>query len=377
MVRCLVGMLVMVLGMTGCGAGAARSELRMEPKARKLIAMHVDRMVAEAYPDADAPGCAVLVRVDGETIFARGYGRAHLETGEPITPETHFRLASVSKQFTASATLRLVEQGRLRLDESLTDIFPDFPAYGRAITVRHLLDHTSGLRAYEGLMPRGTTVPILDAGVLELLAAQDSGMFLPGEQYSYSNSGYAVLAMIVEARSGKRFADFLHDEFFAPLGMDGTVAFENGRSEVPRRAYGYRRNDDGTWRFADQSMTSSVLGDGGIYCSATNYARWADAHFAGRVLREDLHRQAWTRSATNDGTPIGYGFGWYLEEVDGISRVFHTGSTTGFNNSARLVPSHRLCVVFLSNRTGTEPAALAADIERLVLETLARTGAKP
>lgn len=345
----------------------------METKARKLIAMRVDRMVTEAFPDADAPGCVVLVRVGGETIFSRGYGRANLETGEPNTPQTHFRLASVSKQFTASATLRLVEQGHLRLDESLADIFPDFPAYGRAITVRHLLNHTSGLRAYEGLMPRDTTVPILDAGVLELLKAQDSGIFAPGEQYSYSNSGYAVLAMIVEARSGKRFADFLHDEFFVPLGMTGTVAFERGRSEVPNRAYGYRRNDDGSWRFADQSMTSSVLGDGGIYCSAENYARWADALLDGRVLRQDLHRLAWTRSTTNDGSPIGYGFGWYLEEVDGIPRVFHTGSTTGFNNSARLVPSHRVCVVFLSNRTGPEPAALAAEIERLVLETMNRT----
>jgi CubicO group peptidase (beta-lactamase class C family) len=340
-------------------------ELTMRPE----LMAEINRMISEAFPDADAPGCAVLVSVDGETIFAEGYGVQSLETGEPNQPDTNFRLASVSKQFTAAAILRLRDQGKLQLDESLVDVFPDFPEYGRAITIRHLLGHTSGVRGYESLMPRDTTVPILDAGVYEIMAAQDSGNFAPGDQYSYSNSGYALLAGIVEARSGQKFADFLRDEFFVPLGMEGTVAFEQGRSTVPRRAYGYRRNDDGSWRLSDQSMTSSVLGDGGIYCSVEDYARWADAWFDGRVLSQESQELAWTTGKLNDGSTTNYGLGWSVEQVDGLTRIYHTGSTSGFNNCARLVPDRRLCVVVLSNRVGPEPAELAAQIETLLLAT--------
>ncbi len=359
-----------MLVFTAC-AGRAERVPEMNHDTKHALAAEIDRLVTEAFPDPTAPGCAVLVRVDGETILAKGYGVRHLESGEPIAPDTNFRLASVSKQFTASAILRLRDQGKLRLDETLVDVFPDFPGYGRAITIRHLLNHTGGVRGYEGLMPRDTTVPILDAGVFEILAAQDSGNFAPGTAYSYSNSGYALLAMIVEARSGQRFADFLRDEFFVPLGMMDTVAFENGRSEVPRRAYGYRRNADGSWRFSDQSMTSSVLGDGGIYSSVEDYAKWADAWLAGSVLLPDSRRLAWTRGLLDDGTATQYGLGWMIDENDdGLRRVYHTGSTSGFNNCARLVPDRRLCVVILSNRVGPEPEELTARIEELVLGAL-------
>jgi len=339
----------------------------LDHNTQHALAAEIDHLVTAAFPDPDAPGCAVLVRVDGATILAKGYGVRSLDTGEPNMSDTNFRLASVTKQFTAAAILRLRDQGKLGLDESLIDVFPDFPAYGRTITIRHLLNHTSGLRGYEALMPDDMTVPILDAGVLEIMKAQDSGIFAPGDRYSYSNSGYAMLAMIVEARSGQRFADFLRDEFFEPLGMTDSVAFEDGRSTVPRRAYGYRRNDDGTYRLSDQSMTSSVLGDGGIYCSVGDYAKWADAWFDGRVLSPDSQELAWTPGKLDDGTATTYGFGWSVEEVDGLTRIYHTGSTSGFNNCARLVPDQRLCVVILSNRVGPQPAELATQIETLLL----------
>jgi CubicO group peptidase (beta-lactamase class C family) len=352
--------------LTAC-AGHSKRTPTMDPAAKQNLTTQIDQLITAAFPDTDAPGCAVLVRVDGETIFARGYGVRSLDTREPIRPDTNFRLASVSKQFTAAAILRLRDQGKLRLDQTLTDIFPDFPEYGRAITIRHLLGHTSGVRGYEGLMPDDTTVPILDAGVLEIMKAQDSGTFAPGDQYSYSNSGYALLAMIVEARSGRRYADFLRDEFFVPLGMSGTVAFEDGRSTVPRRAYGYRRNDDGTYRFSDQSMSSSVLGDGGIYSSVEDYAKWADAWLAGSILSAGSHHGAWTSGVLASSTATNYGMGWSVEEVDGITRIFHTGSTSGFNNCARLVPARHLVVVILSNRVGPEPAELAERIETMVV----------
>ena len=337
------------------------------PSDRTALASEIHQLVASHYPAADAPGCAVLVRLKGENIFAEGFGVTSLDHPEKITPQTNFRLASVTKQFTAAATLRLVEQGKLSLDESLVDVFPDFPAWGKEVHVRNLLGHTGGLPDYEGLLPKDQKTPVLDADVLATMRSQPGTIKPPGTVYAYSNSGYAVLAMIVEKRSGKRFADFLADEFFKPFGMSGTVAFENGRSTVAHRAYGHTRKDDGIVTATDQSMTSSVLGDGGVYTSLTDYAKWADAWFDGKVLHEPLASAAWTPGKLADGEATIYGYGWRIEGTGADRVIHHTGSTTGFSTYARLVPSHRLCVVFLANRSGEEPKQLAPQIEAKVL----------
>jgi CubicO group peptidase (beta-lactamase class C family) len=265
------------------------------------------------------------------------------------------------------AVLVLVDRGVLSLDDSLTSILPDFPAYGKGITVRHLLQHTSGLKDYEGLLPEDLKTPVLDADVLRALAAQDAVLFPPGSRYAYSNSGYAVLTMIVEARSGRRYAEFLHDEVFVPAGMTHSVAFENGRSEVSNRAYGYKKADDATWVFADQSMTSSVLGDGGVYTSLRDYAKWDAALYTEKIIRRPLLEQAMTPGKLSDGTPMTYGFGWNSEEKLGQRVLWHTGSTTGFNHAVRRIPALHQCVVVFANRVGTEPKRLCSEIEDLVL----------
>jgi CubicO group peptidase (beta-lactamase class C family) len=337
----------------------------------------IDAKVQKRYPDPSAPGCAVLVVYDGRVVFAKGYGVASLETGEPITPATNFRIASVTKQFTALAILQLIERGKLSLDTTLTDIFPDFPKYGADITVRHLLTHTSGLRAYEDLLPEGLKIPVLDADVLRIMKEQDSGFFPPGTKYRYSNTGYAVLAMIVESVSGQRFADYLRDEIFLPAGMNNTVAFENGRSTVPNRAYGYRKAKDGEgWEFADQSLTSSVLGDGGIYTSVMEYAKWDAALQTDRLASPETIAAAYTPNRLADGTETEYGFGWRIEWKNGHRVVHHTGSTTGFNHYVRRIPDLRMCVVVFANREGEEPKELAPAIEDLVLKTLGAPAAE-
>src|SRR5262249_39795314 len=177
----------------------------------------------------------------------------------PITPGTDFRLASVTKQFTAMAVMLLVDDGKLRYDETLTEIFPEFPSYGSKITVRNLLNHTSGLKPYEEIYekqmagtPPDKVGQLHDADVLRILEQQTSGSFAPGERWEYSNSGYAMLAMIVERISGKAFGDFLRQRIFEPLRMSHTVAYVNGKNEVPNRAFGYRRAaDNKTWMFSD------------------------------------------------------------------------------------------------------------------------------
>ena len=167
------------------------------------------------------------------------------------------------------AIILLVHDGKLRYDERLTDIFPDFPAYGRAISVRHLLNHTSGLQDYEDLMSAGRCVSpekifqIKDAGVLTLLRQQTATKFAPGTSWEYSNSGYAVLSMIVEKVSDEEFGQFLQERIFGPLKMRNTVAYDRGKNEVLHRAYGHSRKE-GVWQETDQSSTSAVLGDGGM-----------------------------------------------------------------------------------------------------------------
>ena len=204
-----------------------------------MLTTKLDALFAD-YDQPGSPGASVMIIQDGKVLLAKGYGLADLEGKVPCGTNTNFRLASVTKQFTAMAVMMLAERKKLSLDERLTDFFPEFPAYGRQITVRQLLTHTSGLIDYEDVIPKGTEIPVLDRDVLRLLMQQDKTYFPPGTRYRYSNSAYSLLALIVEARSGSTFARFLQDNIFRPLKMANTLAYEQGLSVVPHRAYGYR-----------------------------------------------------------------------------------------------------------------------------------------
>src|SRR5690606_36453735 len=219
------------------------------------------------------PGAAVLVLRDGQPLVRRGYGLADLQTGAPVTPETNFRLASVSKQFTAAAILLLAQDGKLSLDDPVRKWLPSLPASADPITLRHLLTHGSGLIDYEDLMAPDATGQVNDIDVLHMLEREDRLYFEPGTSYRYSNGAYALLALIVGKASGQDFASFLRARIFEPLGMDNTVAYENVISTVPNRAYGHSLVD-GAWVRTDQSPTSAVLGAGGIYSSIDDMARW-------------------------------------------------------------------------------------------------------
>lgn len=306
------------------------------------------------------PGAALLVIRDGEVVVRQGLGLAELETGRAITPSTSFRLASVSKQFTAAAILLLAQDGTLGIDDPIKRWLPSLPPVADPITVRHLLSHTSGLIDYEDLMDPSDTRQIHDAGVLTLLEAQDRTWFVPGSSYRYSNGGYALLALIVERASGLRYAQFLRQRIFAPLGMR-SVAFEEGISQVPERAFGYSRVD-GRWQRTDQSSTSAVLGDGGIYASIDDLARWDAAWHDDRLLREPWRRLATAPATRTDEPEVDfYGFGWRLH--DGLQ--WHSGETIGFRNVMLRWPARRFTVVLLSNRNDPEPWALARRIAAL------------
>ncbi|MDZ7319443.1 MAG: beta-lactamase family protein [candidate division KSB1 bacterium] len=303
----------------------------------------------QIYNQPNAPGAAIMVIKNGKPILKKTYGLANIETATPVTSNTNFRLASVTKQFTALCILMLIEKQLLSLDQTLTDIFPDFPAYGQKITVRHLLTHTSGLIDYEDLIPDSATVQVLDRDVLRMMKAQDSTYFEPGTQYRYSNSGYAVLAMIVEKVSGQSFATFLKSRIFDPLGMSGTVAFENGVSEVTHRAYGYA-SENGAFVFRDQSLTSAVLGDGGIYSSIEDLFKWDQALYTHRLVDTTTLALAFTPAVLSDGTPLDYGFGWRIDSYRGHRRLHHTGQTCGFTTIIQRYPEIHFSIIILTNR---------------------------
>ncbi|HET6784242.1 MAG TPA: serine hydrolase domain-containing protein, partial [Pseudoxanthomonas sp.] len=210
----------------------------------------VDAMM-ERYA-GDAPGASVLVLRDGVPLLRKSYGLADREARIAATPATNYRLASVTKQFTAAAIMLLVEEGRLSLDDGVRRWLPSLPAGSDSITVRHLLTHSSGLIDYEDVMPADFIGQLHDADVLRLLEAQNETYFPPGTGYRYSNSGYALLALIVERVSGQAFADFLRLRVFQPLGMAHTLAFVEGGPAIADRAYGYSESTDG-WIRTDQS----------------------------------------------------------------------------------------------------------------------------
>jgi len=257
----------------------------------------------------------------------------------------------VTKELTATAVLRLLERGQLSLQTALSALLPGFPPWADGITVEQLLSHTSGLIDYESVMAEGDTTQIHDDQVVELLRHQDSTYFPPGTQFRYSNSAYAVLAQIVERLSGQTFTDFLGQEIFGPLGMTATVAHVEGRTVVRNRAYGYHRGEAGGWHRADQSPTSAVLGDGGVYSSIDDLAKWAAVVERRRsILSESVQDLAFRETRLTDGSGTGYGLGWFIDSFDGQPRVYHTGTTIGFRNVIERFPESDLTMVFLSNR---------------------------
>jgi CubicO group peptidase (beta-lactamase class C family) len=353
-----------------------------------------------AVTKPDEPGLAVLVRKDGQIVFERGYGVRDLNAHTKTDAATNFRLASCTKQFTAMAIMLLVHDGKLTYETRLTDIFPDFPAYGKSITIRNLLNHTSGLSDYEDLMTavEGThdnrvwseIRQIQDTEVLRLLErgwditpAPQKGKFPPGTKWAYSNSGYVVLGAIVAKVSGKSYPEFLHDRIFAPLGMKDTMAFVNGKNEVLNRAYGHSVVKD-AWEQTDQSSTSATLGDGGVYSSLDDLAKWDDALDHHTLLSEAEMQPANTPvvvpvggAVGPDGEPASYGFGWFVNPYSGHERMWHYGETVGFRTNIQRFTADHLTIIVLCNRTDLNPGALAKQVADLFLAPSRQSQMKP
>lgn len=379
----------------------------------------MDSYLRHAFPNENGPGACLLIAEAGQVRTLECCGLANLQSARPITPQTNFRLASITKQFTAACILLLREEGRISLEDPIGNHLPGLPeALADGVTVRQLLNHTSGLPDYEDNMLDDPDACVMDDEVLAIVRRVGSTYFPPGSQFRYSNTGYALLACIVQTLRAQPFSVALEEMIFRPLQMDSTVALdERHRPVVPHRAYGYRPGSDGdTFTFSDQSATSHVLGDGGIYCSAEDYLKWDRALWSGALLprevvqemitpgrlrnpepapmtglseaavesqrvwfpddmNEPVHGEGGDDSntvckmaggvSTNAGCEIPYGLGWRLEINDDNLRVaYHPGSSTGFMHCVRHVPERGLTVLVLANRTVALSKELARDIEK-------------
>lgn len=320
----------------------------------------VDSLFSE-YDKPNVPGAAVAIFHQGKVAYQQAYGLARVKTKDPASTQTNFRLASLTKQFTAMAIMILLDRNQLKLSDTLTSIFPDFPAYGSAITVEHLLHHQSGLRDYENHVPSGSG-QLSDADVLTILKKQSSGDFRPGSRYSYSNSGYCVLSNIVAKVSGRSFPEFMAKEVFEPLEMKHSLVYVKGGPEIENRAYGHTGSNE-----TDQSTTSATLGDGGVYTNVEDWFRWDQALYHNPLISPLLQAQAFMPGTLTDGSKTTYGYGWVLDTYGGRRRQTHTGSSIGFRTAVTRFPDDELTVVVLVNRASASPWDTARRVADLYL----------
>jgi CubicO group peptidase (beta-lactamase class C family) len=296
---------------------------------------------------ATAPGIALSIEKHGEVIYRNTAGLANLSTKTPLDSLSNFRLASMTKQFTAMGILLLEKDGLLTLDDPIGRWLPELPAgIGHRVLIRHLLTHSSGVLDYESLIPTAQTTQVLDKDVLGLLAQHDSTYFTPGSRFRYSNSGFCLLALIIERVSHQPFASFIRERIFLPLHMDNSTVYQQGQP-IANRAMGYAKNSSGSIIPSDQSITSATKGDGGVYTSLTDYSKWT------RALQQNLLIKLPT-ALRNLRFPIAgaadsyYAAGWFITGSSPVI-LFHSGSTCGFQNFVIQIPGDEWTIVYFSN----------------------------
>lgn len=322
-------------------------------------------MVLKAFDTEDGPGMAVQILRNGNVAYRRTSGLADIERRRTIDTRTCFRLASMTKAFTAMAVLQLVDRGQLRLDMTLPEIFSDFPKYGTSITILDLLQHTSGLPDFASLLPDTYAGQVRDNDVLQMMMSRQAGAFPPGERFEYSNSGYILLGLAVARVSGVPFGTFLRQNIFDPAGMTTAVIYDGETTPIVERAFGYSSRD-GRYVRNDQSATSATQGDGGIYASLEDMAKWEAAIERGTLLSPKLQGLAFKSGRLRNGAETGYGFGWFVDKVNGHPRYWHGGGTVGFHNHYIRLPEKRLAIQVLMNH---DDASAESAATRLVWQS--------
>jgi CubicO group peptidase (beta-lactamase class C family) len=300
----------------------------------------------ECTINAAVPGASVIVIHRGKILHKKGYGLANIEQNKPNTPETIFRLGSMTKQFTAIAILQLYDKGMLQIDEYVEKYLPG-TLNGGKITIKHLLTHTSGISES------------LDSELA----------FTPGDQISYSNTGYNLLGKIIEKVSGISYEDYLQRNIFKPLGMDNT-GYEHPNIKIKNSAVGYKISDNGSYTDTGESDISGAYAAGALYSTIEDMYRWDQALYTEKLIKTGTLNQAFSQMILNDGSKAKYGFGWMVNQLRGLLEVGHGGDITGFNSYIARYPEEQFTVIVLSNVEMRPPGPLpnAGDLAHKIAE---------
>ena len=335
----------------------------------------VDALFA-SWTGPRAPGCAVSVMRGGELVFARGYGAANLEYDVPITPSTVFHVASVSKQFTALAVALLVADGEVSWDDDIRRYVPELPDFGTPITLRHLAHHTSGVRDQWAMLQmagwRWGGDVIRQSDVMDLLSRQTALNFAPGSDYLYSNSGYTLLAVVVERVSGQSLRAFTSARLFGPLGMTRTVFRDDHTMLIRDRAYAYARDGFGRYRLSIPDF--AIVGASSLFTTVEDLARWNGNFNSGEVGGPDVLRQLQARGALDDGARFSYAFGLVHGTHRGRPTIGHGGTDAGYRSEFLRFPDEDLAVAVLCNTGRASPGRLALDVADVFLPPPAVAG---
>jgi CubicO group peptidase (beta-lactamase class C family) len=329
---------------------------------------NVDELVQAEMTKQRIPGLSLAIVKNGEVVLAKGYGLANLEHNVSVTPQTIFQSGSLGKQFTATAIMMLVADGKIVLDEKISKYLGDVPEAWSTITVRHLLTHTSGLTDYPDDFDFRR-----DYTEDELLkrAQAVTPAFKPGEKWLYSNLAYVTLGILIHKVSGQFYGDFLQERVFKPLGMT-TTRIISETDIVPNRAAGYLliKNEIKNQNWVSPSLNTTA--DGALYLTSLDLAKWDAALYGEKLLKQDLLQQMWTTAKLNNNNATDYGFGWALGQVNGHRFVHHGGAWQGFTSHIARYVDDKLTVIVLDNLAGGNAALIAHRVARIFNPELAR-----
>ena len=328
------------------------------------LSSSLQRILEKNYPEKIGPGAVIYV-FDGQEVFTANTGLASLISKEKIGSHTSFRMASVSKQFTAYAIYQLANNKKLNLNQRIDYYFPTLNKTVGAITVKQLLNHSSGIADYEGLMGDKWTVQLTDADVLKIVEPANETYFPIGSKFRYSNTAYCLLALIVEKVTKQSYPSYMQKHVFDPLGMKNSLIMSKER--VPTaRAFGYHP-EKGQFIFADQSLTSGTMGDGGVYTTASDYAIWLG--YLSKLLSNPTTKEFYlgkgNRFSVNQN--VDYSFGWFIgKDKNGEDILFHSGESTGFHNIVVYYPNKRMSVSMFSNRDDLKLAGVFDEVMEIL-----------
>ena len=332
----------------------------------------VDALVDTFMSEARIAGLSVAVMKGDVVVHARGYGLADVENAVPTTEHTVFRIASLSKQFTAVSVLMLAEQGKIDLDAGIRTYFPEFPATGPQPTVTQLLNHTSGFDfqpAWTAIMPPAETPPSvmhdLTSATLTTLFARATFEYTPGTKFRYNNNAFALLGLLIERVSGVSYASFVKTHIFDPLGMTESYYMDNA-SIIRNRATGYTFRGPDVIN-ANVPNSNGLYSAGGLGSTALDLMTWRRALTSSRLISEASSKRMTTPGRLTDATPIPYGLGLFLLNLDGRPKIDHYGNTTGFRSEIAYYPTDQLTVVVLSNTNPARTDVLESRISRMLM----------